>query len=373
MDKEQVAQILVEIGTLLELKGENPFMTRDDGPAPTMSLAKSSGLRFALTKFLFVLALLSSLPLFAANETNQAAPVSLENYLQKLGYAPIPLKRSHNDQPVVQARIENKTRTLLVDSGWTFTTLDRSVARGAKTLADLGVTLEDSFLGAITNENVTLLPDMQLGKVTFTNQPAVLWNVSYGPSSRWDGVLGCDFLCRNYCLLDCCHLNLFVRGGKLPANFKQILEQSLERSGYRKIALKRLRALGLTCQVEVNGEPVNLLVDTGDFWTVLDTSVEDRCHLFGLGTFFELVGAGGRKANLRRASYESVAFDGVPISKASKFFGVARLGAWNIGEKQGTRFEADGLMGNELLLISQAIIDFDGQCMWVVPDQPKKK
>jgi DNA polymerase (family 10) len=28
MDKEQVAEILVEIGTLLELKGENPFKTR---------------------------------------------------------------------------------------------------------------------------------------------------------------------------------------------------------------------------------------------------------------------------------------------------------------------------------------------------------
>jgi len=28
MDKEQVAEILAEIGTLLELKGENPFKTR---------------------------------------------------------------------------------------------------------------------------------------------------------------------------------------------------------------------------------------------------------------------------------------------------------------------------------------------------------
>src|SRR5438309_11910418 len=28
MDKDQVAQILLEIGTLLELKGENPFKTR---------------------------------------------------------------------------------------------------------------------------------------------------------------------------------------------------------------------------------------------------------------------------------------------------------------------------------------------------------
>jgi DNA polymerase (family 10) len=28
MDKEKVAVILVEIGTLLELKGENPFKTR---------------------------------------------------------------------------------------------------------------------------------------------------------------------------------------------------------------------------------------------------------------------------------------------------------------------------------------------------------
>ena len=28
MDKEKIAEILVEIGTLLELKGENPFKTR---------------------------------------------------------------------------------------------------------------------------------------------------------------------------------------------------------------------------------------------------------------------------------------------------------------------------------------------------------
>ena len=28
MDKQQVAEILVEIGTLLELQGENPFKTR---------------------------------------------------------------------------------------------------------------------------------------------------------------------------------------------------------------------------------------------------------------------------------------------------------------------------------------------------------
>lgn len=28
MDKEQVAAVLTEIGTLLELKGENPFKTR---------------------------------------------------------------------------------------------------------------------------------------------------------------------------------------------------------------------------------------------------------------------------------------------------------------------------------------------------------
>ena len=28
MDKGQVAEILIEIGTLLELKGENPFKTR---------------------------------------------------------------------------------------------------------------------------------------------------------------------------------------------------------------------------------------------------------------------------------------------------------------------------------------------------------
>ena len=28
MDKEQVADILVQIGTLLELSGENPFKTR---------------------------------------------------------------------------------------------------------------------------------------------------------------------------------------------------------------------------------------------------------------------------------------------------------------------------------------------------------
>ena len=147
----------------------------------------------------------------------------------------------------------------------------------------------------------------------------------------------------------------------------------MEQSGYRRIALKRSRGLVLTCRVAVNGELVTLMVDTGAFWTVLDASVEDRCQLLGLTTPLELVGAQGRKANLRRASFRSLAFEDVPISTASKYCGVARLGEWQIGGKNGLQAGADGVLGNELLLVSQAIIDFDGQCMWVVPDQPKKK
>jgi hypothetical protein len=82
---------------------------------------------------------------------------SLENYLKRLGYEPIPLKRDHDNHLFLYGEIQGKSRRIDVDTGCPVTRVDSITARKLKTIGQLGVELEDSFLGRITNPHVRLL------------------------------------------------------------------------------------------------------------------------------------------------------------------------------------------------------------------------
>src|SRR5882762_3893706 len=79
---------------------------------------------------------------------------SLDDYLKLLGYEGIEFKNSESDKPVVQGVLNAKKRDFLVDTGWGLTSLDQPSARGCKTPAEMGVALEDTYLGTITNSSI---------------------------------------------------------------------------------------------------------------------------------------------------------------------------------------------------------------------------
>ncbi len=306
--------------------------------------------------------------------TNQPNP-TLANYLKKLGYYSVPLERRKELSPCVPVQIGAGQHRFAVDTGCAVTTVNKALGKKWARLADLGGVLKDSYFGSWTNETLVVMPDLRIGEAWFTNQPAMLEPISRDVQnvSGTVGILGVDFMLRSHCLLDCVGPQLFVRSDALTRTNRVILERTLERSGFRRIELKICPGLGLTCDALLNGHPVTLFLDTGAFWTILDTRVADRYRVNTSVTPMELRGVRKQSARLYAARLTSLQLNGVPISTATKSIGVAHLGAWQItpGKPAENSRAVDGLLGSELLMLCQALIDPVEGCMWLVPDEGK--
>src|SRR5690349_8646454 len=92
-----------------------------------------------------------------ATAAEQRASHSLENYLKRLGYEPIPLKRDHANHLYLYGEINGKSRSIMVDTGCSHTRVDSGAGRKLKKLGDVAVELDDSFLGRITNADVRVM------------------------------------------------------------------------------------------------------------------------------------------------------------------------------------------------------------------------
>src|SRR5438552_12293798 len=85
---------------------------------------------FAARLRLCTLALLLLVAVCAqGGEANSQERVSLEAFFKRLGYDSVPLKRDRNNHLVVRGELDGRTRTFTIDTGWSATSVDRSVAR----------------------------------------------------------------------------------------------------------------------------------------------------------------------------------------------------------------------------------------------------
>lgn len=306
----------------------------------------------------------------AAQPPKQARP-ALERLLKQLGFGVIPLERGEGNQPYVEAQLGDKRRRLGVDTGCSITTLDKSIAKSFKTLRQLGAELQDPNLGVLDDPSVVLIDVLELGPARFLNQPArvMALNLVYE-----QGILGCDFLLRHFCVIDCADRRLYVRGVELKADAQDILERSLAQSGYRCVRLSPTSALALTCDAKINDVPVKLLLDTGASFTVLDDKPAVRCGLRWAETDTRIRGVGKiGSTRILAAKPKSFELDGVEMPLRGLNLGGAEMEAWRIGEKESPLGTVDGLLGADLLNVSGALIDFPHRKLWLPPARPAGK
>ena len=88
----------------------------------------------------------------------------------------------------------------MVDTGCSVSAVDRRLLKGARTLGELGIAIQDSLLGRIDRESIYLGKRLALGKAEFFNQPLV----------ELDGLLGVDHLFAFGALIDCRRRQLWV-------------------------------------------------------------------------------------------------------------------------------------------------------------------
>jgi hypothetical protein len=323
--------------------------------------------------FLVILMLTIGCALYGAEAPENPKPVTLDTYLQQLGYGAIPLKRTEQNHLAVEGELAGKKAVFLIDTGNSVTRLDKKTGSRFKTLAERGIRLEDPNLGEFPATNFVLVDELKLGTARFPNQPANVTALGHQATSAYeistsayeDCLIGCDFLLRHHCLLDCAGLKLYVRADKLSTDMRAALESSLRRSGYHETVLIPTRALVELCPASVNGVALRLLVDSGSIFTFLDDHRGRQSPLAKLrvsSTDRLNQGIGKRGGTpIYVADPDSFQLDGIEISLKKIRLGVTDLISFNIGSQLQN---VDGILGAEVLAVSGSLVDLENRRLW---------
>ena len=314
-----------------------------------------------------------------AQAENGAAP-SLEGYLKRVGYLPVVLKKSEHGKLLAEGVLAGKKRLFLVDTGCGRTTLDEGAARGLKSLGELGVTLDDSFWGKISDPAIVLMDKLALGGAQFLNQPAKVMKLRMDYTFvAFDGILGCDFFFRNYCLIDCLHGRLYVRGARPSDDATSALETNLRQSGFTDVPINV--KYGLTVAAKLNGEMSRLVVDTGATFSLLDNALAKHLGLTAVKQDEPRLGSLMRKdwsANI--VGFGKIGAHNMWVTTVKSWelgslqwtnvhVGVVDLKSWDLAEP-GTRSEnVRGILGREMLTARGALIDYHGRKLWFRPSE----
>src|SRR6185295_8857950 len=97
--------------------------------------------------------------------------------------------------------------------------------------------------------------------------------------AAFDVVLGLDFLQRNFAVLDCGSQRLYLRRELPGTDHSQTVSNALRHAGLAATHLKLKNPLAMTTFVDVNHQPLEMLVDSGAAWTCIDGRQYSRLGL----------------------------------------------------------------------------------------------
>jgi len=314
--------------------------------------------------FVILLPLLLSL---TARGGESSLRINLAEELTRGGYEKITLRRTAENHLFLFGKLNGRRHSVLVDTGWSFTTVSTNAARSLPAASEQGFDSQEPLLKTTSGSPVVALDRLALGNVMFTNQPAFAQHiVANGQRAPFDVVLGCDFFLRNFAVIDCLKNRLYVRHSPPSPRQQEDFEQTLRGSGLVAVPLERKRPLALTCPARVNGEPVEMLVDTAAVWSCLDARQSVRLGVRPLPTPRKIIGAGATGA--RPVSVAEVKTFAVgDFASKSASFALLDLCDWGLGSPGKGLSDVQGILGGAELAASGAVIDCHALKLWVKP------
>ncbi len=192
-----------------------------------------------------------------------------------------------------------------------------------------------------------------LDRIEFSNQPAELKPVDADfVHLPFEGMLGLDFLYRNFCLLDCASERLYVRGEKPSAAVSEALAETLSRSGFTNVTLRGHFSLALDARV--NGQNIEMALHTGSTLSLLDASEAKRLDLQTL----KRQRTGSLIPTERMNSLEVAG-----VSWQTLYFGVMNLKDAQAEDNEKSHFP-QGTLASDTLAPQDALIDFATRKLW---------
>ena len=311
------------------------------------------------------------LPTLAFTEGRGAFDPGLE--LKRQGCAEIELRRTAEHHLFVFGQVNGRQRSVLVDTGWSLTTVAKRSASKLKTPAQLGLKSTDTFFSANEQSAMVMIETLKLGRVTLTNQPAVERDLTFGGQpAPFEVVLGCDFLLRHRAIIDCGNGRLFLRTRAPEAAGTAGFSKVMRDAGYSPVELKIIpRPLAMVCNASLNQTPLRLLVDTAAVWSCVDTRAAEQLGLKLSPTPRRISGVG--KTGIRHfavTTADSLSFGDATINRVN--LAVFDLAAWGLAEPDTALGEVRGILGGPELAERQAIIDCGQRTLWL-KTTPKRK
>lgn len=291
--------------------------------------------------------------------------------LERSGGERVQLRRTEAQHLFIFGKVNGRQRSVLVDTGWSLTSINTNAAQNLKTLEELGVNLQEEHFRTNEMSRMVWVEQLQLGRVGFTNQPALVRNmIMDGRLASFDLVLGCDFFIRNFAIIDCERRRLYTRRVAPSTMAHAELEAALRGDGYQPVELKRTDPLGITCLVRVNGEVLEMLVDTAAVWSCLDARQIERFKLKPQPTPRRLLGVGTTGTrSFAVAKVESFEVGGSQWKGLN--LAVLDLRDWGLAKPDTSLANVVGILGGPELTVSGAVIDFHAQKLWLKPVRRK--
>jgi predicted aspartyl protease len=274
-----------------------------------------------------------------------SVPAQVAASLQQRGYETVTLRRTAANHWYVVGRVEERRRSCLVDTGWSFTTVTTNTAAAL----------------ARTNR----IAELKLGRIAMTNVPvrAADLRVNGRPTS-YDVVLGADFLIQHQAWLDCGAGRLYLRQTPLPAAERIQLEEWLQQHGWVAVRLTRRSPPTWSLATLIQNHPVELLVDNGATWSCLDPATAQAANLQVLPSLHQISGpAAGGKRNFSVAQVRDWRWEDRIIS--SRSVAVLALRDWGLGPEGELFPDVGGILGGAELLAARVLVDCAGDKLWI--------
>ncbi len=287
--------------------------------------------------------------------------------LERSGGERIQLRRTEAQHLFVFGKVNGRQRSVLVDTGWSLTSIGTNAARNLKAPQESDVSLQGTPFDTEDHSRVVLVERLALGRASYTNQPALVRNlVVDGRPASFDLVLGCDFFIRNFAVVDCERRRLYTRRVPPSTKAQDEFEAALLHSGYTAASLKLTNPLGITCVVRVNGEPLEMLVDTAAVWSCLDAGQVERFQLKPQPTPRRLLGVGATDTRgFAVAKVQTFAVGGHEWKERN--LAVLDLRDWGLARPDTGLANVVGILGGSELTASGAVIDFHARKIWLKP------
>jgi predicted aspartyl protease len=268
------------------------------------------------------------------------SPISLE-VLHRDGYGSVQLINGAN-KLFVRTLINGEKIDLLLDTGWgaQAITLGVNPAR-LHIVPEKGGGSIMSASGARTGVGRGVAQSMVMGNVHLNGVP-----VFFGRFVA-SGFLGRGFLRTNSAIIDLTNLRLYLRP---PGKGSRVdLTRALTGVGMNAVPFSELHG-NLVLNVEVNGVPAQMALDTGAQVSVLDTRFAKQVSARGWGRHARSRDAAGRLSAADLAGTKSFKIEGNPIRTPTVL--VTNFAGYDM-----TRGKIVGLLGLDVLGMNWGIID----------------